>query len=93
MAAMLRDELKTTAELAMLELDDTEALEAAVSEMLEYFSKMMEMNVNDLAPTTHALVTGNRVRPDRVSASEVVDELVEKAPKREDRFFRIPSVL
>jgi aspartyl-tRNA(Asn)/glutamyl-tRNA(Gln) amidotransferase subunit C len=93
MAAMLRDELRTTAELAMLELDDTEALEQAVLEMLTYFSKMMEMNVDDLAPTTHALVTGNRVRPDDVSASEVVDELVDKAPRREDRFFRIPSVL
>jgi aspartyl-tRNA(Asn)/glutamyl-tRNA(Gln) amidotransferase subunit C len=93
MAAMLRDELRTTAELAMLELDDTEALEQAVSEMLTYFSQMREMDIDGLAPTTHALVTGNRVRTDDVSASGVVDELVEKAPRREDRFFRIPSVL
>jgi aspartyl-tRNA(Asn)/glutamyl-tRNA(Gln) amidotransferase subunit C len=92
MAAMLRDELHITAELAMLELTDTEGLSQAVSEMLEYFSKMMEIDVENLAPTTHALVSGNRVREDVVRASENSDDLVAQAPEREDRFFRIPNI-
>ncbi len=89
---MLRDELQVTAELAMLELNETESLEQATREMLEYFSKMMEIDVDDLAPTTHALIAGNRVREDRIRADEDVDALVERAPRREDRFFKIPNI-
>ena len=89
---MLGEELKITAELAMLELKDTGMLERAVQEMLEYFSKMMEVDVDGLAPTTHALVTGNRVREDVIRADEGADALLGNAPKREDRFFRIPNI-
>jgi len=89
---MLGEELKITAELAMLELTDTGTLEQAVQEMLEYFSKMMEVDVEGLTPTTHALVTGNRVRADEVRTDGEPDALVDNAPKREDRFFRIPNI-
>jgi aspartyl-tRNA(Asn)/glutamyl-tRNA(Gln) amidotransferase subunit C len=90
---MLRDELQTTASLAMLHLEDSDKIEAAVSEMLDYFSKMMEIDVDALEPTTHALVKENRVRDDVVRASLNTDELLARAPKREDRFFKIPNVL
>lgn len=90
---MRDDELEITAELAMLELGDKESLARAVSEMLDYFSTMMEIDVDGLSPTTHALVSGNRVREDRVEVSEDVDALLDKAPSREDRFFRIPKIL
>ena len=90
---MLKDELKTTAALAMLELEGTEQIEGAVLEMLDYFSKMMEIDVDALEPTTHALVKHNRVREDAVCSSEDAGELLDKAPSREDRFFKIPNVL
>ncbi len=90
---MLNDELKTTASLAMLELEQEEQIEAAVEEMLDYFSKMMEIDVAALEPTTHVLVKNNRVRRDEVARSGDPEELLEKAPSREDRFFKIPNVL
>lgn len=90
---MLRDELKTTASLAMLELEREEQIEAAVEEMLDYFSKMMEVDVEALVPTTHVLVKNNRVRRDEVVPSGDPEELLDKAPSREDRFFKIPNVL
>ena len=90
---MLRDELQTTAKLAMLDLEDPKKIEAAVSQMLEYFSKMMEIDVDALEPTTHALVKENRVRDDVVRAPLNADDLLDKAPNREERFFKIPNVL
>ena len=90
---MLRDELQTTAKLAMLDLEDPKKIEVAVSQMLEYFSKMMEIDVDALEPTTHALVKENRVRDDVVRAPLNADDLLDKAPNREERFFRIPNVL
>jgi aspartyl-tRNA(Asn)/glutamyl-tRNA(Gln) amidotransferase subunit C len=88
-------ELETTAQLALIDLGegDLERLGAAVSQMLAYFETMNTLDTADLEPTTHALVKDNRVRPDTVVPSTLADELVDRAPEREDRFFVIPNVL
>ncbi len=88
-------ELHTTAALAYLELQDheVESLAKAVSQMLEYFSKMMEVDVENLEPTTHALLKQNRVRQDTVIPSDLADSLIGRAPELEDRFIVIPNVL
>lgn len=88
-------ELYTTAALAQLRLTEEEAegLAVAVGQMLEYFSKMEEMAVEGLEPTTHALLKANRVREDVVAESTLADALLDNSPEREDRFIVIPNVL
>ncbi len=88
-------ELRATADLAELELDEAQAaaLGGAVQRMLEYFTIMDEVDVQGLEPTTHALLRQNRTRPDRVSSLDRADELLERAPELEDRFVVIPNVL
>jgi aspartyl-tRNA(Asn)/glutamyl-tRNA(Gln) amidotransferase subunit C len=88
-------ELSTTAELANIELDDAEmkSLGEAVEQMFSYFSKMMEVDVSELEPTTHVLLEQSRVRPDRVADQGDTDALLENAPDLEDRFIVIPNVL
>ncbi len=88
-------ELRITAALAYLELDEEEyeKLEGAVDQMLQYFSKMMEVDVSDLPPTTHALVRENRTRPDDVLPFTDTDSLLENAPETEARFIVIPNIL
>jgi len=88
-------ELYITAELAGIELsqDEIPHLQNAVTQMVEYFSKMTEMDVEGLEPTTHALLTKNRLRPDSVRRENGSDELLENAPELEDRFIVIPNVL
>jgi aspartyl-tRNA(Asn)/glutamyl-tRNA(Gln) amidotransferase subunit C len=91
-----KEELYKTADLAMLELTDEEAekLSEAVSQMLEYFSVMADIDVDGLEPTTHALAKTNRYREDTVHETEGhSDKLVENAPEVEDRFIVIPNVL
>lgn len=94
-------ELRTTAELAQLELDEAELerLGTAVEQMVVYFSKMSEIDVDSLSPTTHALLSRNRTRSDQVLADEpdrrrsTPDQLLENATDLEDRFIVIPNVL
>ena len=61
--------------------------------MLAHFSHMKEIDVQGLAPTTHALLKENRLREDVENAIQISDTLLENAPEREERFIVIPNVL
>ncbi|MCX7786680.1 MAG: Asp-tRNA(Asn)/Glu-tRNA(Gln) amidotransferase subunit GatC [Spirochaetes bacterium] len=88
-------ELRITASLAYLDLEEEEfeKLQSAVEQLLQYFSKMMEVDIEGLPPTTHALVRENRTRPDQVLPFTDTDSLLENAPETEDRFIVIPNIL
>jgi aspartyl-tRNA(Asn)/glutamyl-tRNA(Gln) amidotransferase subunit C len=100
-------ELRITAELAMLELTDAELerFRESVSQLLEYAQKMMEIDVDQLDPTTHTLASHNRLREDVLHSAEekepairkqcpdVADALVEQSPETSGRFILIPKVL
>jgi len=93
---MEKNDLYITAQMARLELSETEALELeeAVSQMLEYFEKMKEVDVTDLEPTTHALLKDNRLRKDEpADKKSKPKDILKNAPELEDRFIVIPNVL
>jgi aspartyl-tRNA(Asn)/glutamyl-tRNA(Gln) amidotransferase subunit C len=92
---MDKSELSITAGLAFLDLADDEykTLGEEVKKILDYFSKMMEIDVSDLRPTTHALLEKNRLRSDTEGPGGSADALLENAPELEDRFIVIPNVL
>ncbi|MBN2509111.1 MAG: Asp-tRNA(Asn)/Glu-tRNA(Gln) amidotransferase subunit GatC [Spirochaetales bacterium] len=88
-------ELRITAELAMLDLDEREmkVFEAEVSKTLEYFAQMNAVDVDGLEPTTHVLMEENRAREDRTRDENLSDRLLEEAPERQGRHIVIPNVL
>ncbi|TVR71058.1 MAG: Asp-tRNA(Asn)/Glu-tRNA(Gln) amidotransferase GatCAB subunit C [Spirochaetaceae bacterium] len=88
-------ELRTTADMAMLDLDDSglAELEDAVSRVLEYFTTMAAIDVKNVEPTTHALITGNRTRRDQPASLALADDVLEQAADLEDRLISIPNVL
>lgn len=88
-------ELAATARMARLSLsaEETEKLGVAVEQMLAHFSHMKEINVEGLAPTTHALLRENRLREDTETRPQSADLLLENAPEREERFIVVPNVL
>jgi aspartyl-tRNA(Asn)/glutamyl-tRNA(Gln) amidotransferase subunit C len=90
---MSLEDIKKTAALALLEIKNPEELEDAFAEMLGNFEKMMEVDVSDLEPTTHALSQGNRLREDLVTNGDTAKELLERTADSKGRFFRIPNVL
>jgi len=92
---METEELYATARMARLTLTkgEVEKLRAAVEQMLTHFSHMREIDVEGLAPTTHALLCENRLRDDSEDSHRLADEIVAAAPEREERFIVIPNVL
>lgn len=88
-------ELTMTARMARLSLSEQELerLRTAVEQMLAHFSHMREIDVEGLAPTTHALLHENRLREDVEIARIAPDALIGNAPEREERFIVIPNVL
>jgi aspartyl-tRNA(Asn)/glutamyl-tRNA(Gln) amidotransferase subunit C len=92
---MEAEELQATARMARLSLSpaEEEQLGRAVERMLAYCSHMASLPVDDLEPTTHALLTKNRLRADEGPVDTSADPLLANAPAREDRFILIPNVL
>ena len=88
-------ELAATARMARLSLsaEDFEKLGTAVEQMLAHFSHMRNIDVEGLAPTTHALLRENRLREDTENPAGHVDQLLDNAPEREERFIVVPNVL
>ena len=92
---MEKDDLLITAAQAQLALSAEEEgrLRTAVSEILDYFELMNEVDVSNLTPTTHALVRENALRADNPNPNNNQEELVSRAPENEDNFIVIPNVL
>ena len=88
-------ELLATARMARLALSEKEleTLGKAVEQMLTHFSHMREVDVEGLAPTTHALLRENRMREDEEADASSSVQLLENAPELEERFIVIPNVL
>ena len=88
-------ELLATARMARLALSEKEleTLGKAVEQMLAHFSHMREVDVEGLAPTTHALLRENRMREDEEADASLSVQLLENAPELEERFIVIPNVL
>jgi aspartyl-tRNA(Asn)/glutamyl-tRNA(Gln) amidotransferase subunit C len=88
-------ELSETARMARLTLspEEMKKLGKAVEQMLQHFSHMKEIDVEGLAPTTHALLRENRTRDDVERAPDVSGALLKNAPQLEERFIVIPNVL
>jgi aspartyl-tRNA(Asn)/glutamyl-tRNA(Gln) amidotransferase subunit C len=92
---MDKKELYTTANMARLTLSEAEVekLSIAVSEMLDYFAIMQNIDTEKLEPTTHALLSKNRLREDENKKYAETDLLLKNAPELEDNFIVIPNVL
>ncbi len=88
-------ELYETASLARLSLGEQEAANLAgeVGRLLEYVSRMQEVDIEGLEPTTHALSEEPNLRNDEVHGENRSDSLLHNAPELEDRFIVIPNVL
>ncbi len=94
---MDRKELEMTASLAMLQLheDEVDTLTDAVTNMLDYFTMMEDVDITGLAPTTHAFTARDSLRDDIIAETPEVDpkELLARGPEHDEEHFIIPNVL
>ncbi|HAZ31307.1 MAG TPA: Asp-tRNA(Asn)/Glu-tRNA(Gln) amidotransferase subunit GatB [Dehalococcoidia bacterium] len=90
-----REEVKYIARLARLGLseEETEIFQSQLSDILENFDILQEVDTDDIAPTAHVIKMENVIRDDEVVPSFPQDEILANAPREENGFFRVRAVL
>ena len=90
--AISREDVLHVARLARLELSDAEVerFQEQLSAILEAVSKVQELDLSDVPPTSHPLDVVNVWREDEPRPSLPREEALANAPASEDGMFRVP---
>jgi len=90
--AISRDEVLHVARLARLELSDEEVtrFQEQLSAILDAVSKVRELDLSDVPPTSHPLAIANTWDDDIPHVSLTLDEAFANAPDRDGDYFRSP---
>ena len=89
------DEVKKVAQLARLELNENEINQHAeqLEKILEYIKQLEKINTEDVPCTTRAIEVVNVLRKDEKKNYENSDAILDLAPSRENKFFRVPKII
>ena len=95
MSRITREEVAKLAELARLDLPESELDEYAkqLEIILESVAKVGEVSTKDVKPMSHATGLENVFREDVTKESLSRDEILRSAPATEDDRFRVPRIL
>ena len=87
-----RDQVLHVARLARLDLsdDEVERLTGELSAILDAVSKVSELELDDVPPTSHPLALVTAWAEDVPRDSLALDEVFANAPSREGDLFRVP---
>jgi aspartyl-tRNA(Asn)/glutamyl-tRNA(Gln) amidotransferase subunit C len=90
--AIDREQLLHVAHLARLELRDEELerLGMQLNDIIEAVSKVSELDLSDVPPTSHPLDVVNVWGADEPHDSLSVDDALANAPEREGSYFKVP---
>jgi aspartyl-tRNA(Asn)/glutamyl-tRNA(Gln) amidotransferase subunit C len=91
--AIDREQLLHVAHLARLELreDELDRLEGQLNDILEAVSKVSELDLSDVPPTSHPLEIANAWREDEPRPCLPLGDVFANAPDRDEDYFRSPS--
>jgi aspartyl-tRNA(Asn)/glutamyl-tRNA(Gln) amidotransferase subunit C len=90
--AIDREQVLHVARLARLDLteEEVERLGAQLGAILDAVSKVSELDLSDVPPTSHPLEVANVWREDVPRPSWPAERVFENAPEVEDEAFRVP---
>jgi aspartyl-tRNA(Asn)/glutamyl-tRNA(Gln) amidotransferase subunit C len=88
-------DIEHVARLARLELTDEEKarLREQLGAILDHAAKVGEVAAEDVPPTAYAIPRSNVLRPDEVTPSLPVEEVLANAPEVESDRFRVPKIV
>ena len=88
------DEVKKVAQLARLELNESEIIHhaAQLEKILDYINQLEKINTENIPCTTRAIEVINVFRKDEKIDYENYNELLDLAPSRENKFFKVPKI-
>ena len=95
MSRITREEVAKLAELARLDIPESELDEYAkqLEIILESVAKVGEVSTKDVKPMSHATGLVNVFREDVTKESLSRNEILRSAPATEDDRFRVPRIL
>jgi aspartyl-tRNA(Asn)/glutamyl-tRNA(Gln) amidotransferase subunit C len=87
-----RDQVLHVARLARLDLseDEVERLTGELGAILDAVSKVAELDLSDVPPTSHPLDLVNAWAEDEPHASLTLEDVLRNAPAAEGSLFRVP---
>lgn len=90
-----REEVLHIARLARLGLteDELERLREQLSNILENFQILQQVDTNDVPPTAQSIPLQNITKDDKVAPSLGTDDVLANAPRKEKEYFRVKAVL
>ncbi len=90
-----REEVEHIALLARLGLSeaDVERFREQLSNILENFTILQQVDTTDVPPTSQAVALQNVFRPDEPAPSLPQAEVLANAPRQEEGCFRVKAVL
>ena len=93
--AINKDTVKYTANLARIELSETELdhFTGQLDRILAYVDKLNTLNVGNLEPTSHVLEMKNVYREDVVKKSLPAQDAIKNAPAKENNLFKVPKII
>ena len=89
------DEVKKVAQLARLELNESEIQQHGeqLEKILDYIKQLEKINTENIPCTTRAIEVVNVLRKDEKKNYSNVEELMDLAPSRENKFFKVPKII
>ncbi len=90
-----REEVQHIALLARLSLmeEEIEQFRLQLSNILENFEVLKQVDTTDVPPTTQAVPLQNVFRADRAEPSLPADDVLANAPQKEENCFKVRAVL
>ena len=89
------DEVKKVAQLARLELNESEIRNHAeqLEKILEYIKQLEKIDTENVLCTTRAIEVVNVLRKAEKKNYENSEEILDLAPSRENKFFKVPKII
>ena len=90
-----KDTIECMAEIAHVYLSEDEKDQMAkdLSNLLENFNNLNQVDTNDVIPKAHPITDRNFFREDIVVESLPIEEVLKNAPDKEGRFFKVPRII
>jgi aspartyl-tRNA(Asn)/glutamyl-tRNA(Gln) amidotransferase subunit C len=88
-----RDQVLHVANLARLELtsEEVERMASELSGVLGHIETISELDLDDVAPTSHVIEVTNVLRPDEPRESWPAERMLASAPDAAKDGFRVPA--
>ena len=72
---------------------ELEIFETQVAGILDFIEKLKEIDVDEVAPTSHPMALTNVFRPDQIRPSVSMEDFIRRSPKSSGSFFEVPKVI